>query len=61
MEKLGVDESLQIPESEEKLASGNNKCPWCGSAIEVHGRVRKCPKCGTAPWEGENDGGKESR
>jgi rubrerythrin len=50
--KYGVDESLTLPE-DEKLSSASAVCHKCGTKIEIHGRVRVCPKCGTAPFEGE--------
>ena len=49
MEKYGVDEGAD--EHLEKRASED--CPKCGSKVAVHGRVLVCPKCGTAPFEGE--------
>jgi nucleoid DNA-binding protein/ribosomal protein S27AE len=48
MEKYGVDESGS--EQEKKAQAG---CPNCGSKVEKHGNVLVCPKCGTAPFEGE--------
>jgi ribosomal protein S27AE len=49
MEKFGVDESLTA--EDEKFASDDSKCPNCGDVLEKHGRVLKCPKCGTEPME----------
>jgi transposase len=51
LEKYGVDESLEVPESLEKKAAKN--CPKCGSKLEKHGAIVKCPECGTAPFEKE--------
>lgn len=49
MEKYGVDESSQVPDSLEKRAAEN--CPKCGTKLEKHGAVIKCPNCGTEPFE----------
>jgi ribosomal protein S27AE len=47
MEKYGVTE----PERTEKIATPTNACPICGSKLEKHGELLKCPQCGTKPFE----------
>lgn len=49
MEKYGVDE--QGTEQEKVAQKG---CPNCGGAVEKHGNVLACPKCGTEPFETAN-------
>jgi rubrerythrin len=49
MEKYGVDE--QKDEEQEKKATDVKKCPVCGADVGLHGNVRVCPNCGTAPYE----------
>jgi len=51
MEKYGVDETTLPPESFEKAAERRTTCPQCGTRIERHGRILKCPRCGTEPFE----------
>lgn len=51
MEKYGVDESFTTPDSLEKHAANSKECPKCGTTLEQHGRVLKCPVCGTEPFE----------
>jgi len=52
MEKYGVDQDKNLTkQAEEKGGS----CPSCGSAVEDHGAVKKCPVDGTEPFEGVDD------
>lgn len=44
MDKYGV-------KTDEPKKTSNNKCPDCGATAEQHGRVLRCPACGTAPFE----------
>ena len=48
MEKYGVDERANIPDA--KTASTTN-CPRCGADVDAHGNIKKCPNCGTEPFE----------
>lgn len=48
MEKYGVEE-----DAESKI--GTDGCPKCGQPLEQHGGVRKCPRCGTEPFESDAD------
>jgi len=51
MTKYGVDEV----NDEEKAASvSTTRCPSCGNEVEVHGKTRICPQCGSAPFEPES-------
>jgi ribosomal protein S27AE len=56
MEKYGVDESAGVDQEklEKQAAKG---CPTCGSKLEKHGSVLKCPSCGTEPFEPPREGG----
>lgn len=45
----------------DKTASGVDSCPQCGTGIEKHGSVLKCPKCGTKPFEGRTYGEGEGK
>lgn len=45
MEKYGVEEDDDLSKNS---ADG---CPACNKAVETHGGVRKCPDCGTEPFE----------
>ena len=51
MEKYGVDEKGE--EAGEKAAAEIKPvtCPKCGSALEKHGEVSLCLKCGSEPFE----------
>lgn len=51
MEKYGVDEKTRLPEFLEKEAGEGSTCPKCGTRVERHGRILKCPQCGTEPFE----------
>jgi nucleoid DNA-binding protein len=51
MEKYGVDETTLLPDFLEKDAGEESTCPDCGTRTERHGRILKCPRCGTAPYE----------
>jgi ribosomal protein L37AE/L43A len=55
VEKYGVDTGDEPKEAGERDAVA---CPACGSALEPADKVnvRKCPKCGTLPYEGTDDG-----
>ena len=56
MEKYGVF----TEESADKLGSNEFHCPDCGALIERHGKVLRCPRCGTKPFEepnGKEEGG----
>lgn len=46
-----------------KQGSTDERCPNCGGKIEVHGKVKMCPRCGTKPFEGKDGqkAGKERR
>jgi len=56
MEKYGVAvEPEQTPVQGEKRAEAEN-CRKCGSKLERHGQVLKCPKCGTLPYEAKKEG-----
>lgn len=50
MDKYGVDEQIDQENLEKRAAEG---CPKCGSALERHGNVIICPKCGSKPFEEE--------
>jgi len=54
MEKYGVQESLDV-QDDVKISESRTTCPKCGAGLEYHGKVRKCPKCGTEPWEQEEE------
>lgn len=47
MEKYGVQE-----DDESMSKSSSDGCPTCGKPVEEHGDVKKCPDCGTEPFEG---------
>lgn len=51
MEKYGVgeDEAAKIAEE------GEEKCPKCGGAVDSHGKVSLCKKCGSEPFEPEKE------
>lgn len=48
MSKYGVDEGVDQESLEKSAAEG---CPRCGSPVERHGNILRCPKCGTEPFE----------
>lgn len=48
MEKLGVDTNTDNPV---KTGSEQDVCPVCSSKVEILGQVKKCPQCGTRPYE----------
>jgi len=54
MEKYGV--SVEVDDFTKTASDG---CPKCGSPLEKHGKVLKCPKCGTEPFEVKDDAEKE--
>lgn len=56
MEKYSV-----VTEEKEllKTASGVRLCPECGSKVESHGNVVRCPKCGTRPFEVSHEEGRK--
>jgi len=49
MEKYGVAEDEQLSKTGGDTVE---MCPRCGKEVEVHGGTRKCPLCGTEPFEG---------
>jgi len=49
MEKYGVN--VNQPVGRVKTASEKITCPICGTEVEQHGSVLKCPKHGTRPFE----------
>lgn len=51
MDKYGVDESAETPDSLEKTAKESGTCPKCNGRIERHGQVYICPNCGSEPFE----------
>jgi len=51
MEKYGVDESQNTPDSLEKHSAKKGKCPKCGADCDMHGDVVICPNCGSEPFE----------
>jgi hypothetical protein len=53
MEKYGVDED-EDPMTK-RGAPKDSSCPKCDETVEVHGAVRKCPSCGTSPFEGSEE------
>ena len=52
MTKYGVDESDD--EKAASVAPPTTRCPSCGNEVEVHGRTRICPQCGSKPFEPED-------
>ena len=48
MEKYGVSEKEV---TSDKVAGERAVCPRCGECLEDGTGVRKCPKCGTEPFE----------
>lgn len=51
MEKLGVHEDDELKKEAQDDAEKDPGCPGCGSGVEKHGNVLKCPDCGTEPFE----------
>jgi nucleoid DNA-binding protein/ribosomal protein S27AE len=49
MNKYAVDEGGSDSETLEKAAASG--CPRCGAAVQRHGNVLSCPRCGTEPFE----------
>lgn len=47
MEKYGVDENASLSKQGDTIET----CTQCGRDIETHGEIRKCPSCGTKPFE----------
>lgn len=52
MEKYGVEEIT--PEG--KTAEEEGSCPDCNAKLEEGTNVKKCPKCGVAPFQEQEDG-----
>jgi len=52
MEKYGVVEGKI---AEDKVAGERANCPRCGECLEDGSGIRKCPKCGTEPFENGRD------
>ena len=51
MEKYGVEEVTD----DAKKASENECCPYCEEVLEKEANVKKCPKCGVEPFQGDPD------
>ncbi len=51
MEKLGVHEDDELKKEADITKETTPQCPGCGSGVEEHGSVLKCPSCGTEPFE----------
>jgi ribosomal protein L37AE/L43A len=54
MDKYGVDEDTTEKNALPKT-DAENVCPKCNNNTEKHGNVKICPKCGSEPFEGEED------
>lgn len=50
MQKYGVDETDQGSEKQGEVADATT-CPACGAQLETDVNVKKCPTCGTRPFE----------
>lgn len=52
MEKYGVHEEKNL----EKTASkdGKQRCPWCREEVDAESSPKRCPRCGTEPFEGSD-------
>ena len=53
MEKYGVKTDKFEKTSNSSLNKG--RCPDCKNPYELVGRVKRCPVCGTKPFEGVNE------
>ena len=55
MRKYGVTTKNKSAGTNTKTAANKRVCPNCGAVLEKNANVAKCPRCGTEPFEKEEE------